>query len=74
MYRIGDLVRVASDNDNDNYDEFRNKTLVITHIATSTKEHQGYDNSMDGMSLYDLETEDGEQIQCSLYEYELEDA
>ena len=34
MFNLGDLVRVAADNDNDNYDRFRDKTLVITGVFT----------------------------------------
>lgn len=73
MFRIGKRVRVSSDNDNDCYDEFRDKTLKVTHIARNTKEHAGYDVSMRGMALYDLEDLKGNQIPCSLYEYELEE-
>ncbi len=72
MYKIGDYVMVASDNDNENYDGFRDKTLIITHVATSTKDHPGYDDIMEGMPLYDLKDEEGNEIPCSLYEYELE--
>ncbi|WP_090739339.1 hypothetical protein [Paenibacillus sp. Mc5Re-14] len=72
-FDVGDSVKVASDNDNDGYDDFRDKTLIVTHVATSTDEHPGYDESMEGIALYDLETEDGEEIGCSLYEYELEE-
>lgn len=73
-FSIGDKVIVASSNDNENYDDFRDKTLIVTHVATSTDEHPGYDDSMGGMALYDLRTEDGEAIGSSLYEYELEEA
>lgn len=74
MFSVGDEVKVASDNDNDGYDDFRDKTLIVTHVATSREEHSGYDESMEGMALYDFKTEDGEEIGCSLYEYELEEA
>lgn len=70
----GQQVRVAEDNDNEGYDSFRDKVLVITHIAYSTQDHPGYDESMGGMALCDLETEDGEAIGCSLYTYELDRA
>lgn len=73
-WRIGTKVKVASDNDNENYDGFRNKVLKITHIAKNTQQHPGYDNVMEGMPLYDLETLDGQSVGCSLYEYELEKA
>lgn len=74
MFRIGTKVMVASNNDNENYDDFRGKVLIITGISTSTKDHPGYDEGMKGMPLYDLKTEDGEEINCCLYEYELEKA
>jgi hypothetical protein len=74
MYKIGDLVKVSSENDNDNYDDFREKVLRIVHVATNTSQHMGYDESMQRMGLYDLETLDGKEINYSLYEYELEDA
>ncbi|ALA07305.1 hypothetical protein SECTIM467_181 [Brevibacillus phage SecTim467] len=73
-YVIGDRVRVSSENDNKNYDSFRDKVLIVTDVASSREEHQGYDDSADGMALYSFETEDGEEVSCSLYEHELEDA
>ncbi len=72
-YKIGSLVRVAPDNDNDGYDSFRNKTLRITHVATNRDQHPGYDGAT-GEALYDMETLDGEAINCSLYDYELSQA
>jgi hypothetical protein len=69
MYKIGDEVRVTSDNDNDCYGSFRDNVLVVAHIATSQKDHPVYDDSMEGMALYDFEG-----VDCSLYEYEIEPA
>ena len=69
---LGDRVKVAEDNDNENYNDFRDKILIITHIAHNTEEHPGYDDILEGMALYDFETEDGEEIDSSLYEYEIE--
>jgi hypothetical protein len=74
MYKVGQKVKVSSSNDNDNYEEFKNEVLIITHIATSEKDHTGYDNSMEGMQLMDFETESGKEVNCSLYEYEIEPA
>ena len=72
-YKIGDKVKVSSYNDNENYDDFRNKVLIITHVATSTQEHQGFDEGIGGdEALYDFKDEDGNEIPCSLYDYELE--
>ena len=66
MYNIGDEVKVSSENDNECYDTFRDDVLIISHVATSTEEHPGYDDSMEGMALYDFEG-----VECSLYEYEI---
>jgi len=73
-FKIGDKVKVSSENDNENYDDFRNKVLIITHIATSTQEHPGYDEGVSPDALYDFKAEDGNEIPFSLYDYELEDA
>lgn len=35
MYNIGDRVKVSNDNDNENYDEFRNKTLIAFAVKTN---------------------------------------
>jgi len=72
MYKINDKVRVSGDNDNESYDSFRGKTLIITHIATNVNDHPGYDESMEGMQLLSFNDEDGNGISCSLYEYEIE--
>ena len=72
MYKIGDKVKVSSYNDNENYEDFKDKVLIITHVATSTDDHPGYDESIQGESLYDFKDEDGNEISCSLYDYELE--
>ena len=72
MHETGDKVKVSSYNDNENYDDFRNKVLIITHVATSREEHQGYDEGVSPDALYDFEDEDGNEIPCSLYDYELE--
>jgi hypothetical protein len=67
MFKIGERVKIASDNDNDNYNKFRGKTLIITNVATNKEQHRGYDSSMEGMALYDFKG-----VPFSLYEYELE--
>lgn len=65
--KIGDKVKIASDNDNENYDKFRGKILTITNVATNKEQHRGYDSSMEGMALYDFKG-----VPFSLYEYEIE--
>jgi len=67
MFKIGDRVKISPNNDNENYNSFRKKTLIVTHIGQNIKEHQGYDDTMEGMALYSFKG-----IPCSLYEYELE--
>jgi hypothetical protein len=67
----GEIVMINPDNDNENYDDFRGKELVITNVARNKDEHPGYDDSMNGENLYDLETVDGEPVPFSLYDYEL---
>ena len=70
-FKVGDIVMVAPDNDNEGYDSFRGKKLRIVHKATSIEEHQGFDEGLEGEGLYDFETLDGKEIGSSLYDYEL---
>ncbi len=71
-FKVGQTVRISSENDNDNYDEYRNKDLVITHKATNEKQHRGFDSSI-GQALYDLKVKKtGKEVPFSLYDYELE--
>jgi len=72
-FNLGQSVIIRSDNDNENYDKYRGKELVITHKATSEKEHRGYDSSMEGQGLYDFFVrKTGETVPFSLYDYEIE--
>ena len=70
-YKIGSKVKVSPDNDNECYNDFRDKVLIVTHVAKNESEHQGYDSSVAPDYLYDFETIDGESVPCSLYDYEL---
>jgi len=70
-FKLGQKVKVNPSNDNDNYDTFRNKVLIISNVAKNIDDHPGYDECVSPDYLYDLETKDGEQINCSLYDYEL---
>lgn len=72
MYSVGDKVVISQENDNEGYDDFRGQPLIITHVSYSVEDHPGYDESMDGMGLYDLKTESGIDVPFSLYEYELD--
>lgn len=69
MYKIGDRVKVISDNEG--YDEFRDEVLIVTHIATNESQHPGYDQTMGGEQLMDFKTESGIEVGCSLYSYEI---
>ena len=71
MYKIGQKVRVRPNNDNENYDEFRGKTLIVEAIYTSDKQNRFYDSSMKGMQLLEFITETGEYVPYALYEYEI---
>lgn len=71
-YKVGDMVRVNPNNDNECYDSFMDKMLVITHVAKDSNECMGYDSSMSPERLYDLkEFRSGKCVGCSLYDYEL---
>jgi len=69
--KIGDKCKVSPANDNENYNSFRNKVLIVTHVARNKNEHSSYDSSVYPQKLYDLKTLKGEQIGYSLYDYEL---
>ena len=67
-YKVGQKVKVSESNDNENYDSFRDKILIITHAETGGL---GYDEVMYPEKLMDFETEDGEEVPFALYEYEV---
>jgi hypothetical protein len=73
-FKLNQRVRVNSSNDNENYEIFKNEVLIITNVARNRDEHQGYDDSLKGQYLYDLKTESGKEVNCSLYDYELQPA
>ena len=68
-FKIGDKVKVASNDDNENYNDFRDKVLIITH---ADDKGVGYDETFSPQGLYSFETEDNEEIDFSLYDCELE--
>jgi hypothetical protein len=73
-FDIGSWVKIASDSDNENYNDFRGLTLVVMHVTRNSKEHMAYDEGMSPQGLYDLETLDGKEVPFSLYDCELEEA
>lgn len=70
-FKLNDRVKVSPENDNDCYNDFRDETLIVTHVAKNKDEHPGYDSSVSPEYLYDLKTESGKDVHCSLYDYEL---
>jgi hypothetical protein len=67
MGLIGKKAVIISDNDN--YDAFRDKTLIVTHASNSGV---GYDDSCYPEMLCDFKCEDGTEFPFALYEYEFE--
>lgn len=67
-FETGAKVRIEPDNDNECYDAFSNKILIITECSNSGN---GYDSSMYPQYLYSLTDLDDNIIPCSLYDYEL---
>ena len=70
-YKVGDKVMIARDNDNDRYDKYRNKTMIITDAYYSEESCFAYDKSMNGMGLFRLELPNGDSVGSMLYEYEI---
>ena len=71
-YKVGQVVKVNPDNDNENYFSFRDVPLKIIHVATGVNQHPGYDDTMKGQGLYNfINAINGVEIGCSLYDYEL---
>ena len=70
-YKVGDKVMIACNNDNDRYDKYRNKTMIITDAYYSEEYCFAYDKSMNGMGLFRLELLNGDSVDCMLYEYEI---
>jgi hypothetical protein len=64
----GTKVKVTSNNEN--YISFKEKILIVTHIARSLNQHPGYDNAVEGEALCDFIAGDGTEVPFSLYERE----
>ncbi|MFY8161510.1 MAG: hypothetical protein ACOVNU_09285 [Candidatus Kapaibacteriota bacterium] len=68
-FEVGQSVIIVSDNDN--YDKYIGKELVVTHKSTSGR---FFDSSMEGQGLYDLKVKKtGEEVPFALYDYEIEE-
>ena len=70
-FKLNQIVRVNPENDNDNYNSFKDEVLIITHVAKSHDDHRFYDESLSPEYLYSFKTESGKDVPCSLYNYEL---
>lgn len=66
--KIGDTFKLTNDA-LDNYgEEYRDRVFTVSHVAKSKSDHPGYDESANGMALYDAEG-----FNNSVYEYEVEE-
>lgn len=66
---VGKKAKIKTDNDNENYDRFRDKILICTHASN---EGRGYDSSCFPEMLCDFKCEDGTEFPFALYEYEFD--
>ena len=65
-FKLGDKVRITSEAaQNECYDRYAYEVLTINHVATSSKDHPGFDDCA-GCALYDCE-----DCNLSFYDYEL---
>lgn len=71
QFKLNQRVRVSPENDNENYDSFRDEVLIITNVAKDKNDHPGYDAGVSPEYLYDLKTVNGKEVNSSLYDYEL---
>jgi hypothetical protein len=72
-YEVGDFVKISRDNDNENYDDFRDRKLKIVDKITIKDNHPAFDDALEDQALYSFEdVETNEDIPFSLYDYELE--
>ena len=62
---IGKKAKIVSDNEN--YERFKDKVLIVTHASNSGR---GYDSACYPEMLCDFECEDGSEFPFALYEYE----
>ena len=60
---------IKPSNDNENYDSFRDRVLIITHASNSGI---AYDDSCYPEMLCDFDCEDGTDFPFALYEYEFD--
>lgn len=68
-YSIGDKVIIDKNNDNENYNEFRDKVLIVEDICPY--DHPAYDMGVYPQQLLGFITEDNKEVPFMLYEYEI---
>ena len=66
MVAIGDKIKIAEDNDNENYAPWRNKILTVEAVYESVEDNPLYDEEIGGQMV------DCKDFPYSLYEYEFE--
>jgi hypothetical protein len=65
---LGKKIKIISDNES--YDQYRNSIWIITHVARSTNDHQGYDEGINSPGKNKMGLVDCKGLPFSLYEYE----
>lgn len=66
MLKIGDKITLTNEAIQNYGEEYKNKEFTISHIAYNINDHEGYDETLNGMALYDCE-----ELDFSVYEYEI---
>lgn len=66
--KIGDTFKLTENALETYGEEYCDHVFTVTHVATSSDDHPGYDDTMGGMPLYDAKEFDN-----SVYEYEVEE-
>jgi hypothetical protein len=68
MLEVGNKFKLTDDAVEHYGQEYKDKEFTVCHVATSIEEHQGYDEGLQGMALYDAV-----ELNFSVYEYEIEE-
>lgn len=65
-FKVGDKVMMTNDALENYGFKYEGKKFTVSHVATNTSEHPGYDNGVKGQALYDLK-----ELGFSLYDWEV---
>lgn len=68
-FLIGRKANISEDTDNENYDRFLGRDLIITHASNGGL---GYDDGMYPKALCNFTCADGSDFPFALYEYEFD--